>query len=117
MVTFTIAFGIETLVFSGGLSTRLPVSIALAIMILLVSWCGSFVSAARADFGVLARIHVLGGRLTDLARGLRGKVSEPERLQWALRSHFTYHTFSWTCSVWQLLFFAILAHLIVTEVP
>ena len=81
IVAFTIAFGIEALLFSAGLLARFPVGVALTIMVLLVFWCTLFILAASTDLGVLARIHVLKGSLASFTRGLRGRVSEHAPLQ------------------------------------
>lgn len=76
-ISFLTAFGLEALVFSNELWTRLPVGVVLATITLLILWCVWTALAAKADFGLLSGVHVLKDGLAQFTRGLRGKTSEP----------------------------------------
>ena len=77
-MAFTTAFGLEALLFSSEMWTRLPVGIVFVIMILLISWCVGTTFEAKTDFSTLDRVHVFKDHLVDFTRKLRGKASEPE---------------------------------------
>ena len=76
-VAFASAFGLEVLLFSDELWTRIPVATVLLIVMLLISWCIGTTFEAKTDFSALDRIHVLKDGLVKLTRGLRGKATEP----------------------------------------
>lgn len=76
-VLFTIAFGLETLVFSHQTWAKLSVGIVLAIMILLILWCAWTGVAARTCFSTSSGANLLKRWLIDSTRGLRGKIPEP----------------------------------------
>jgi hypothetical protein len=68
-IAFTAAFGLEALLFSDEIWTRLPVGIVLAMMILLISWCVGTTFEAKTDFSALSI-------LSDFTRMLRGRARE-----------------------------------------
>jgi hypothetical protein len=76
-MAFANAFILEALVFSRQMWTKITVGIALAMMILLISWCIGTTLEAGADFSVHDSVHRLKDRLVKFTRGLRGKVSGP----------------------------------------
>lgn len=76
-VMFTIAFGLETLVFSRQTWAKLSVGIALAVMILLILWCAWTGVAARTCFSTSSGVNLLKRWLVDSTGGLRGKIPEP----------------------------------------
>ena len=77
LIAFTVAFSLEALVFSRQMWARLSVGIALAMMILLISWCVWTATNARAGSCVFGCVHLLTDRLVDFTRGLRGKITNP----------------------------------------
>lgn len=76
-MAFTTAFGLETLVFSHQTWTKLSAGIALALMILLISWCIWTTVEAGTDFSVFGSVHHLKDQLVKFTRGLRGEASGP----------------------------------------
>ena len=76
-ISFFVAFGLETLVFSDELWTKFPVGIVLVMAVLLIFWCVWIVWQARKDFSLMGRVHDLKDGLVSFTRGLRGKTSEP----------------------------------------
>ena len=77
-MAFTAAFSLETLVFSRQTWTKLSVGIALALMILLISWCIWATVEFGTDFSSLGGVHNLKNELVKFTRGLRGKDSGSE---------------------------------------
>lgn len=75
-IAFLSAFGLEALLFSDELWTRLPVGVVLAIIILLISWCVSTTLEAKADFSFCRGVHAWKDGLVNFTRGLRGKTPE-----------------------------------------
>lgn len=75
-VAFAAAFGLETLVFSRQMWTKLSVGIAVAMMILLISWCIWTTIEVGTDFSVFDSVHRLKDHLVVFTKGLRGKGSE-----------------------------------------
>ena len=75
-VAFASAFGLEALLFSSELWTRLPVAAILLIVMLLISWCVGTTFEAKTDFSALGRVHILKDHLVNLTRSLRGKTME-----------------------------------------
>ena len=75
-MAFTAAFSLETIVFSHQTWTKLSVGIALALTILLISWCIWTTVEAETDFSVFGSVHRLKDRLVKFTRGLRGNVSD-----------------------------------------
>jgi hypothetical protein len=76
-MAFTAAFSLETLVFSHQTWTKLSVGIAIALMILLISWCIWTTIEAGTDFSAHNSVHRLKDQLVKFTRGLRGKYSVP----------------------------------------
>ena len=77
-IAFTTAFGLEALLLSSEIRTKLLVGIVLAMMVLLVLWCVGTIVEAKTDFSALDRVHAFKNHLVDFTRKLRGKTSEPE---------------------------------------
>ena len=76
-VAFLSAFGLEALLFSNGLWTRVPVGVILVMILMLISWCIWTTLEAKTDFSLLSSVHTLKDRLVDFTRGARGNASEP----------------------------------------
>ena len=76
-VAFLSAFGLEALLFSNGMWTRLPVGVVLVMILMLISWCIWTTLEAKTDFSVLTSVHDLKDRLVAFTQGARGKTSEP----------------------------------------
>lgn len=76
-ISFFTAFGLEALLYSDELWTRVPVGTLLATMIILIFWCVRTALEARADFSLLGKAHALKGGIVSFARRLRGKTPEP----------------------------------------
>jgi len=76
-VAFLSAFGLEALLFSDGLWTRLPVGVVLVMILMLISWCIWTTLEAKTDFSVLISFRDLKDRLVGFTQGARGKTSEP----------------------------------------
>ena len=74
---FLSAFGLEALLFSDELWTRLPVGVVLVMILMLISWCIWTTLEAKTDFSLLSTIHDLKDRLVWFTRGVRGKTPEP----------------------------------------
>ena len=77
---FTTAFSLETITSSRHMWAKLSVGIALAMMILLISWCTWPVVAARTNFSASGAANCLTGWLINFTRDMRGKTldSEPD---------------------------------------
>ena len=75
-MAFTVAFTLETLLFSRQTWSKLSVGIALAMMILLISWCIWATVEFGTDFSSLSGVHHLKTKLVRFTKGLRGKDSE-----------------------------------------
>lgn len=71
-ISFFTAFGLEVLLYSDELWTRLPVGILLAMIILLISWYICVVLETKGGFSLLRRHNVLKDGLVGFTRGLRG---------------------------------------------
>lgn len=76
-IAFTTAFGLEVLLFSSEMWTKVPVGVTLALMVLLISWCVWTALEAKKDISILGGVHSLKESLVELTRGLRGRTSEP----------------------------------------
>ena len=76
-MSFAASFCLETVVFSHQLWVKFSVGVALAMIILLISWCIWTSIEAGADFSVFGSIHDLKDRLVNFTRGLRGPVPKP----------------------------------------
>jgi len=76
-VAFLSAFGLEVLLFSNGLWTRVPVGVILVMILMLISWCIWTTLEAKTDFSLLSSVHTLKDRLVDFTRDARGRTSEP----------------------------------------
>ena len=70
-IAFTVAFSLETLLFSGELWAKLPVGLVLLMMIFLLYRCVS-VLEARTSFSVLESVYIFKDLLVDVTRSLRG---------------------------------------------
>ena len=77
-VAFLSAFGLEALLFSSELWTRLPVGVVLVMIVLLISWCVWTTLEAKGDFSLLSIVHNLKDSLVGLSRRLQGTTSDPE---------------------------------------
>ena len=75
-IAFLSAFGLEALLFSSELWTRLPVGVVLTIIVLLISWCVWTRLAAKGNISLLSIIDDLTVCLFYFARPLRGKTSD-----------------------------------------
>jgi hypothetical protein len=80
MVTFTIAFGLETVLLSRQMWARISVGVALAMMVLLISWFAWAALAAKIDFGALSGVNLLKDYLVDSIVNHPGKTPEPKRI-------------------------------------
>ena len=76
-MAFTVAFTLETLLFSRQTWSKLSAGIAIAMMMLLISWCIWTTVEVGTDFSSLGGVHRLKEHLVKFTRGLRGKFSEP----------------------------------------
>ena len=76
-ISFFTAFGLEVLLHSDELWTRLSVGILIAIIILLVCWCVWTGFTTSTDFSFLSSVHALKEGIVNFTRGLRGVASEP----------------------------------------
>lgn len=77
MISFLAAIGLETLLPSDELWTRLPIGTVLGVVVLLISWCVWTMSAGRIYFSPSYGIHVLKDHLVGFARGLRVSPRRP----------------------------------------
>jgi hypothetical protein len=75
-IAFLSAFGIEALLFSDELWTRLTVGVVLVIIILLTFWCVSTTLEAKTGFSLLHGIRGSKDGLVGFTRGVSGKTSE-----------------------------------------
>ena len=75
-IEFTIAFSLETLFLGGESWAKLPVGIALSIVILLVLWCAWTTFQVRTGLSILDKVHVFKDHLVRSAGGLCGYASE-----------------------------------------
>jgi hypothetical protein len=78
VISFLAAFALEALVFSDELWAKVPIGVALAMIVLLIFWCVSTTFEAKTVFSFLGGVHALKGGLVDFTRSLRGKVPEAE---------------------------------------
>jgi len=69
-IEFTAAFSLETLFFSSESWTKLPVGIALLMVILLILWCVWTTLQPGTYFSVSGRAHDFKNRLVYFVRGL-----------------------------------------------
>lgn len=76
-VAFFTAFGLEALLFSSELWARLPVGIAVAMVVLLIVWCVWTAFETREDSRAGCCLDPLKDSLVEFTRGLRGKTSNP----------------------------------------
>ena len=74
-VAFLSAFGLEALLFSSELWTRLPVGGVLAMIVLLISWCVWTTLEAKGNISLLSIVHDLKVGLVGVTGPLRGKTS------------------------------------------
>lgn len=74
MISLFAAFGLEVLLFSDELWTRLPVGILIAMIIFLVCWI--FITLGT-DFSLLSNVYGLKDSLVNFTRGLGGMASGP----------------------------------------
>ena len=77
MLAFTAAFSLDTLGFSGDSWAKLPVAIALASTILLISWCVYTMMEAKAYISLSDGVPVFKDYIANLIRSLRSSASEP----------------------------------------
>ena len=75
-IEFTIAFSFETLFFGGESWAKLPVGIALSIVILLVLWCAWTTFQVGTDLSILDKVRVFKDHLVRSAGGLCGYAPE-----------------------------------------
>jgi len=76
-VAFLSAFGLEALLYSNDLWTKLPVGVVLVMILMLISWCIWTTLEAKTDFSVLTSFRDLKDRLVGSTQGARDETSEP----------------------------------------
>ena len=75
-IEFTIAFSLETLLFSSESWAKVPVGTALSVVILLILWCACTTFQVGTDLSVLDRVHVFKDHLVRFSGSLCGYASE-----------------------------------------
>ena len=76
MISFLAAFALEVLVYSDELWAKVPIGVALAMIVLLISWCVSTSFEAKAVFCFLGGARALKDGLVEFTRSLQGNVPE-----------------------------------------
>lgn len=78
IVAFTTALGLESLVFSQQIWTKLSVGAVLVMVMLLISWCVWTTMQGWTDFSVVGTFYGLKNRLVHFTMGLRDEAIVPQ---------------------------------------
>ena len=78
MISFLAAFALGALVYSDELWAKIPIGVALAMIVLLIFWCVSTSFEAKTVFSFLGGVHVWKDGLAKFTRSLRSKAPDTE---------------------------------------